>query len=129
MREDSILDEKEKAEGGVKDCVKILHSSGWENGNMIMENGEEEKSVNVRQAVGNAEGKFIRVFRTGETENRFGSFSRVSQRKSLGIIVVSANHIPMKQTLYFNRKVYVQQPVLAQPVPLPSSRPTVQGIP
>lgn len=47
MREDSILDVKEKVEGKVKDCVKILHSSGWENGNMIMENGEEEKSVNI----------------------------------------------------------------------------------
>lgn len=92
-----------------------------------MENGEEERSVNVRQAVGNAEEKFIRVFRTGEIENRFGSFPCISQRKSLGIIGVSTNYIPMKQTLYFHRKVYVQQPVLAQPVPLPSFRPTVQA--
>lgn len=129
MREDLILDVKEKVEGGVKDCVKISHSSRWENGNMVMENGQEEKSVNVRQAVRNAEEKFIRVFGTGERENRLGSFPCMSQRKSLGIIGVSTNYIPVKQTLYFHRKVYVQHPVLAQPVPLPSFRPTMQGVP
>lgn len=53
MREESILDVKEKLEGGVKDSVKISHSNGQENGTIIMGNREkEEKSVNIHQAGG-----------------------------------------------------------------------------
>lgn len=34
---------REKLEGGVQDYVKISHSSGWERGNIIVGNGQEEK--------------------------------------------------------------------------------------
>lgn len=106
MRKESIVDVKEKLEGGVKDYVKILHSGVWENGNIIMENRVEEKngeeankSGNVHQAVGNAEVKFIRVFRIREIENRFRRLPFISQRKNLGIIEGSINYIQRKQTL------------------------------
>ena len=53
VREESMLDVKEKLEGGVKDSVNISHPSGQENGNIIMENrGEDKKSGNVHQAGG-----------------------------------------------------------------------------
>lgn len=75
VREEAILDVKEKLEGGVKGCVKISHPSGLENGNIVMENWEEEKiwekkSSNVHQVVGNAEVKLVRVFRIGEREKK-----------------------------------------------------------
>lgn len=43
MREELILDVKEKLEGGFKDCVKILYFNGWKDRNIVMENWEEEK--------------------------------------------------------------------------------------
>lgn len=64
----------------------------------------EKRSGNVHQAVGNAE--FKSVFRIRAIENKFGRFPFISQRKSLAVIEGSTNYIPVKQTVYFHRRVY-----------------------
>ena len=136
---------REKLEGGVQDYVKISHSSGWERGNIIMGNGQEEKMWVVgrrevamsTKAAGNTE--FKRVFRIRAIENKFGRFPFISQRKSLAVIEGSTNYIPMKQTVYFHRIVYsdhtgsnlredVRHPCWLS-LPLPFFRPVVQGTP
>lgn len=43
----------------------------------------EKKNSSAHQVVENAEVKLIRLFRIGETENRFGKFLFISQGKTL----------------------------------------------